>query len=87
MQVHGTNLMVINFAIFGFIIEKSLNDQLTSWLNNAEIDIENIKIVKAIIGPYSKNIILDNLFRHAGYTYSGPTAAWAYKYLSLTREE
>jgi len=55
--------------------EKSLNDQLTSWLNNAEIDIENIKIVKAIIGP------------HAGYTYSGPTAAWAYKYLSLTRED
>lgn len=54
--------------------KNKLNDQLTNWLKDAKTDIETTPVVKAIIGP------------HAGYSYSGPTAAWAYKYLSRTPE-
>eukprot|EP00943_MAST-04B_sp_MAST-4B-sp1_P002057 g2057.t1 len=54
---------------------KQLNKQLSGWLNTATDSLNNntykyncsrINAVKAIIAP------------HAGYSYSGPTAAWAY---------
>ncbi len=44
-------------------------DNRKIFLNKAKLQIENKK-VKALIGP------------HAGLYYSGPTAAWAYKYLN-----
>lgn len=43
----------------------TLNDNLKNWLTKAS-SLNNGKLLKGIIGP------------HAGYTYSGPTAAWAY---------
>jgi len=45
-----------------------LNKQLDGWLQKAQLEIQGIKTVKAVIGP------------HAGYSYCGPTAGWAYKY-------
>ncbi|EAS01287.2 AmmeMemoRadiSam system protein B (macronuclear) [Tetrahymena thermophila SB210] len=46
-----------------------LNIQLNVWLDMAKCDITSIKSIKAIIAP------------HAGFSFSGPTAAWAYRYL------
>ncbi|PPQ88657.1 hypothetical protein CVT25_010233 [Psilocybe cyanescens] len=48
---------------------KALNAELTQWLEEVDETEEPypIKGCKAIIAP------------HAGYSYSGPTAAWAYK--------
>ena len=45
-----------------------LNSQLSEWLSSANIclDCNNIVDVKAVIAP------------HAGYSYSGPIAAFAY---------
>jgi len=43
-----------------------LRDQLTSWLGDAQF---SCGAARAIIAP------------HAGYSYSGPTAAWAYKHV------
>lgn len=44
-----------------------LNTELEKYLDKAEIALPEGAHLKAIIGP------------HAGYAYSGPTAAWAYK--------
>jgi len=55
--------------------KSELDKQLTSWIDNSKLDIKNVKVVKAIIGP------------HAGYAYSGPTAAWAYKYLKFSPKD
>jgi AmmeMemoRadiSam system protein B len=44
----------------------SLNNSLKSWLTKASLVVKNIKLLKGLIGP------------HAGFAYSGPTAAWAY---------
>ncbi|KZO97857.1 UPF0103-domain-containing protein [Calocera viscosa TUFC12733] len=52
-----------------------LDNQLKGWLAAVEASDEfapPIKGCKAIIGP------------HAGYDYSGPTAAWAYKSIDVT---
>mmetsp|Transcript_80636 Transcript_80636/g.94070 ORF Transcript_80636/g.94070 Transcript_80636/m.94070 type:complete len:304 (-) Transcript_80636:138-1049(-) len=49
--------------------KSELDKQLNSWLEKAKESITGIGVVKAIIGP------------HAGYSYSGPTAGWAYRYL------
>lgn len=46
-----------------------LDDELNQYLNKAKQELK-VKQVKGIIGP------------HAGYYYSGPTAAWAYRYLA-----
>lgn len=48
-----------------------------------------ISICKAIIAPfvylfYSSCRLSDGFFRHAGYSYSGPAAAWAYKSIDTT---
>ncbi|KAL5495242.1 hypothetical protein ACEPAI_705 [Sanghuangporus weigelae] len=56
---------------------ESLNAQLTKWLNDAQpgADVDftfPVKGSKAIIAP------------HAGYSYSGPAAAWAYKSIDTT---
>lgn len=45
-----------------------LEKDLQDFLSNVE-EVEVNKPVRGLIGP------------HAGYSYSGPTAAWAYKYL------
>lgn len=47
--------------------KSQLNSQLEDWLAQAE---PTQPPAKAIIGP------------HAGFSYSGPTAAWAYKHIS-----
>jgi len=44
---------------------EKLNENLNNWLTSATKKL-TIKLLKAIIGP------------HAGYRYSGSTAAWAY---------
>jgi AmmeMemoRadiSam system protein B len=56
-----------------------LDYELQGYLNDAdytlpevEEDAENPKVLKALIGP------------HAGFTYSGPSAAWAYKNVDPT---
>jgi AmmeMemoRadiSam system protein B len=43
-----------------------LDVELSKYLTQAEL-FESEKTLKALIGP------------HAGFRYSGPTAAWAYK--------
>lgn len=59
-----------------------LNSELSGWLSNVDSELESTKSpdyrppiqgCKAIIAP------------HAGYSYSGPTAAWAYKSIDTTR--
>jgi AmmeMemoRadiSam system protein B len=65
MQVPG---MRDNVYILLTIGDK-LSKELDGYLSKATCLIKPLKAIKAIIGP------------HAGYTYSGPTAAWAYKYL------
>jgi AmmeMemoRadiSam system protein B len=55
--------------------KSELDKQLTSWLDNAKLDVKNVKLVKAVIGP------------HAGFAYSGPTAAWAYKYFKAAPKD
>ncbi|KAH7100170.1 UPF0103-domain-containing protein [Auriculariales sp. MPI-PUGE-AT-0066] len=47
-----------------------LNEQLVEWLSSAQV--EPVVGCKAIIAP------------HAGYSYSGPAAAWAYKSIDTT---
>ncbi|KAF8203612.1 MEMO1 family [Pholiota molesta] len=53
---------------------KVLNDELNQFLNKVQDTVEPypIKGCKAIIAP------------HAGYSYSGPAAAWAYKSIDTT---
>lgn len=46
-----------------------LDEELNEYLYRAKQELK-AKQIKGIIGP------------HAGYYYSGPTAAWAYKYLT-----
>lgn len=46
---------------------KALNDELNGYLAKAQKSVPAGKTLKAVIGP------------HAGFSYSGPTAAWAYK--------
>lgn len=48
-------------------VPQTLTEQLTAWLGAATKTVER---AKALICP------------HAGYSYSGPTAAWAYKHLN-----
>ena len=49
--------------------ENALDDQLSGWIREANQDTNSnpVRPVKALIGP------------HAGFSYSGPTAAFAYK--------
>ena len=47
-----------------------LASELSGWLSDAGQPSEVAGAVRAIIAP------------HAGYSYSGPTAAWAYKYMA-----
>ncbi|CCA69103.1 hypothetical protein PIIN_03003 [Serendipita indica DSM 11827] len=54
---------------------RKLNSQLDQWINaveSSETYSPPIRQSKAIIGP------------HAGYSYSGPNAAWAYKSIDTT---
>jgi AmmeMemoRadiSam system protein B len=66
MLAAGTPLKVIPF----YISEDILNKELEEFFANAskELNVAPDK-VKAIIGP------------HAGFRYSGPVAAFSYKYL------
>ena len=51
-------------------VEVKLAEELNKNLNKAEIKHQDcLGKVKAIVGP------------HAGFAYSGPVAAWGYKYL------
>ncbi|KAH8835778.1 MEMO1 family [Flagelloscypha sp. PMI_526] len=63
---------------------QTLDGQLTEWLDVAVAPEGDepfpVNRSKAIIAPYSGCF----LPRHAGYTYSGPTAAWAYKSIDTT---
>lgn len=52
--------------------EFQLNATLSRYLANAQVDDTTTSPLRALIGP------------HAGYSYSGPTAAWAYKALTQT---
>ena len=52
---------------------KQLNKQLTGWLNVANKTLNNNNNLKKTSGG-AKAIIAP----HAGLSYSGPTAAWAY---------
>ena len=47
----------------------SLNVELTKNLNDAQVSLPAGSKLKALIGP------------HAGFRFSGPTAAWAYRNL------
>ncbi|EGR27856.1 memo family protein, putative [Ichthyophthirius multifiliis] len=49
--------------------KQKLDQELNEYLQNSQVEIQDIKQIKGIIGP------------HAGFYYSGPTAAWSYKYL------
>ncbi|KAH6917340.1 MEMO1 family [Coprinopsis sp. MPI-PUGE-AT-0042] len=53
---------------------KELDGQLTQWLGKVSPEAETFPIAgcKAVIAP------------HAGYSYSGPAAAWAYKSIDTT---
>lgn len=51
-------------------VASTLNSELNNWLQSVS-DL-SVKGCKAIIAP------------HAGYAYSGPTAAWAYKTIDPT---
>lgn len=53
---------------------KLLDSQLTEWLSKTANDSSVIPPIKALIGP------------HAGFDYSGPTAAWGYRYLSSRKD-
>ncbi|KRX06510.1 hypothetical protein PPERSA_05123 [Pseudocohnilembus persalinus] len=46
-----------------------LSIQIQIWFEMAKCEIQNIKDIKAIISP------------HQGYAFSGPTAAWPFKYV------
>ena len=51
-------------------LEVKLASELHNYLQKAEIKNESwVGKVKAIIGP------------HAGFQFSGPVAAWSYKYM------
>jgi len=50
-----------------------LNTELEKYLDKAEVKLPEGALLKAVIGP------------HAGFTYSGPTAAWAYKNIDPTK--
>ena len=52
-----------------------LNQELAGYLSQAEVTLPDNGKLKAIIGP------------HAGFRFSGPTAACAYKNLSLKAAE
>jgi MEMO1 family protein len=54
-------------------VPAKLDEELSRYLSKAEAEVKEGKLLKAIIGP------------HAGFTYSGPTAAWAYKYIDPTK--
>ncbi len=65
MLAHGIKNKVNRLAN----IEDVLSKTLDKFLQQAECLVKKCKCIKAVIAP------------HAGYTYSGPTAGWAYKYL------
>ncbi|ODQ51196.1 hypothetical protein SAICODRAFT_26953 [Saitoella complicata NRRL Y-17804] len=52
--------------------KNTLNNQLDGWLNAVDPSCYKIEGARVIIGP------------HAGYSYSGPSAAWAYKSLDTS---
>lgn len=52
-----------------------LNQQLSNWLTDAVNNTTSHMKARAIIAP------------HAGYTYSGPTAAYAYRHIDPTDVE
>ena len=60
--------MVHKQSYFYLNSAKELNSELETYLGKCSKEI-NPKLVKALIGP------------HAGYYYSGPTAAWGYQYV------
>lgn len=51
-----------------------LASELSAWLRDAGQPAEVTGTTRAIIAP------------HAGYSYSGPTAAWAYKHMARVKE-
>jgi MEMO1 family protein len=55
--------------------ESLLNATLSRYLAIAQVDDTTASPLRGLIGP------------HAGYSYSGPTAAWAYKALTLALTE
>jgi AmmeMemoRadiSam system protein B len=46
--------------------KQELDKELTTYLGNAKKSLKKGEKLRGIIGP------------HAGFSYSGPTAAWAY---------
>lgn len=74
----------------------TLSKQLDGWLNQVDDTIEGVGKIplpgaRVIITPYWSSVNHSCCFadigshRHAGYTYSGPAAAWAYKSLDLSK--
>jgi len=73
-----------------------LSQQLDEFLGRVPDTLDQISLpipsARVIIAPYVLSILLrlkeysltTVFFRHAGYTYSGPCAAWAYKVLDLS---
>lgn len=70
-------------------IEDALSKQLDKFLERANVtDME----ARAVISPYAVTLqvsvielYLESFFSHAGYSYSGPTAAYAYKNLNKNK--
>lgn len=62
---------VINRLYEGDKLAKTLDN----YLQQTECTIKKWKSIRAVIAP------------HAGYTYSGPTAAWAYRYLQQQQND
>lgn len=78
--------------------KSTLSKQLDEWLDQVPDAIEGVGSIppsgaRAIIAPYVSAIVhlqtpqnANHLScRHAGYAYSGPAAAWAYKCLDFSK--
>ena len=84
---HKTTSSSINLHLSRPIGEV-LNGELSQWLGQVDDQAESYPIndCKAIIAPFvsiTQSLYYHSQFlgcyRHAGYSYSGPAAAWAYK--------
>jgi AmmeMemoRadiSam system protein B len=66
-STHCSFLSFTHDPYLRILVEKELRNQIESWMKT--VDKEDVR-VKAIIAP------------HAGYAYSGPTMAYAYKHIN-----
>lgn len=73
----------------------TLKKQLQGWLDQVDNNVNGVGNLpvpgaRVIIAPYVSSLILclsadDRTDSHAGYAYSGPAAAWAYRSLDISQ--